>query len=130
MLKVVATCLVFQWALGDIPESWPLDHWDAYLDGEIYATEFPIVERQVEICVPDDQPHTLQVVARFTDGRSSDRSDASLAYTFPQPQHTIPLPLLVRADLNGDGIQDIADFGLFARSFGKCNEVLAEVPCE
>jgi len=129
MLKVVLTCTTFAWSLGTIPADFPISHWEAYLDGQPYATVSPIIERQIEICVADDQPHQVSVVAVASDDTMSAMSDPSLSTVFPQPEHTIPLPEAVRSDLNDDGKVTLADFGIFSRNWGICNQDLKEVPC-
>ena len=126
MIETILLCASYIWLS---PGNW-VEYYLATVDDEIHATLFPVLTPLVEICGDDNLPHVIRI-------RAVDANYERLEITDPDAPRVIqsdyarhPLPVAVKADLNGDGIVRLDDFGMFVRAYGKCNRDLREVPCD
>ena len=125
MLDAILLCASYLWTS---PGNW-VDHYEATLDEEIYVTLFPITEPTVEICVADSLPHVVRIYAVDAAGARTEITNPDQPRVIQSDYAREPLPVGVRADLDGNGQVTFADFGLFTRAFGRCNRDLREVDC-
>ncbi len=125
MLEVVLICATYFFT----PTQGPSDRYELWLDGAYYASLFSVSSPNVEVCVNDDLPHAITIKAFDVAGNMTDVDDPSLPRIIHADRIRNPLPINVKADLDGDGIAGFTDFGLFIQGFGSCNKDLREVPC-
>ncbi len=115
MLECFLLCALYTWT----PPEGYVDHYEIYVDGKRYPEVAYTNEH--EICVYDDNEHTVQVVAIGTDGRRSEISDRSHLYRYPPTEYRMPVSNTLRADFDGDGVVGLGDFGVFQALFGSCH---------
>jgi hypothetical protein len=126
LIQAILLCSVYVWAVPDFP----VDHYEATLDEEIYATLMPVLTPTVEICVADHLPHVVRIWAVDAAGLSTEITNPDHPRVIQSDYARQPLPWWVRADLDGDGIVGFPDFGLFSRAYARCNRELREVDCD
>lgn len=111
MTLIYAVCAWVAWTASSPPAA----SYDVYVDG-IFLEE--VIDPTVNVCMDDTYvEHEMYVVGRLN--ATSSIPSGHLMYSW------VP-----NMDGDGDGVVGFADFGLFVRSFGKCNNGTFEVPCE
>ena len=122
MIEFFLLCALYRWA----PADGDVCHYEIYVDGQFYP-ELAYTRRH-EICLYDDNPHTVQVVAVGCDGGRSEISDASNPHRYPPTEYRVPVSNTLRADFDGDGVVGCRDWVAFQVVFGS-GHCFGE-PCE
>jgi CRISPR/Cas system-associated exonuclease Cas4 (RecB family) len=116
MIEFFLLCSLYAW---DPPRYGHVAFYEIYIDGRRYPEIATTNEH--EICVYDDNEHTVQVVAISISGQRSEISDPSDLYRYPPTEYRVPVSYTVRADFDGDGVVGLADYGVFQALFGSCH---------
>ncbi len=113
MLTIAMLCAIYVW---DAPAG-EVDHYEAFLDGQPWATLLPITDPTVEVCVLDGDPHILTVVAFDIYGNQSEVSGSTLPRVIQADLPRASFDDSCRADFFRDGRVGLDDYGMFVQLF-------------
>jgi hypothetical protein len=118
-------CLTFAWD----PASGAVHHYDLSIDGVV--SDQGILETQASVCLSDLEPHVVSVQAFDEAGEPGPMSDGSseVQMQITPPFYVAELAPVVQADMDGDGVVGMSDFGIWGAQYSKCHDGRAEVPC-
>lgn len=85
-------------------------------------------ELEAGVCFEDQEPHIVKVQCFDANGNVGEMSDGSDAIQRVIVPPLDRLPVVVRADLDGNGVVDFPDFLLFGGVYGKHNDGIREQP--
>jgi hypothetical protein len=124
-LSILIYCPLIAWTAS----TGAVDHYDVYLDGVVdHSVTEPETDR---ICIHDEGEHVIAVVGVSAGDEESEPSDdLSLTFTVGPAHRRVLLEPVVQADMNGDGIVSIIDFGMWVREFGACHDGRQGGECE
>jgi hypothetical protein len=125
MLKLLY-CLTFGWDAA----SGPVHHYDLSVDGAVQQQG--VLETEASVCFSDLDSHTVSVQAFDIDGTPGPMSDGSDAVQMEvnPPLYVKVVSPVVQADLDGNGVVGMSDFGIWGSFFQKCHDGVDEVPCD
>lgn len=119
MLRTALLCALYIWD----PPTGPVTHYEAELDDEPYETIHLITEPVVEVCVSDDQSHTVRIWAVFEDESRLEITEPGHPRVIQANIPNVPLDICRAADFTGDLRVGFGDFGVFLRLFGTACEL-------
>ena len=114
MLRTALLCALYIWD----PPVGPVTHYEIELDGEPYETMHIITQPVEEVCVDDDQPHTVTIWAVFQDESRLEITEPGKPRVIQANIPNVPLDICRKADLDGDLRVGFSDFGLWLGFFG------------
>jgi hypothetical protein len=126
-LELLIICPLLGWtaATGNV------HHYDVLVDEAYDHSTLDAEPLSGQACFKDREAHAIRVVAVDAEGDRGEMSDAlSFSFDLKQYEKSEPLAPAVQADMDGDGIVGIGDFGAWAREFNTCNDGRREIDCK